>query len=68
MPYTFHSTEFHWDKKRFGATDAVVEKAVEVLNTLTDEQKQAVLLFGRSRYEDGWDSGSIESGPAEEWY
>lgn len=51
----FSLAEFYWNPCRFQSSVDDITKAVAILNTLTDEQKKAVRLFGRSRKEDGVD-------------
>ena len=49
----FTKHDFHWRD-----SDKVqTERDVETLNTLTQEQKEAVERFARSRYQEGNDDG-----------
>ena len=41
--HTFHPSEFYW--KRQSREPNKVDKVCEMLNTLTDEQKEAVLYY-----------------------
>lgn len=57
----FYRTSFHWNPKRlYDSSEEDIEKAVTILNTLTPEQIKAVELFGKSRYEEGYDDGDSE--------
>ena len=52
---TFLPTDFHWTPRRFNSSDEGVKDAVEILNQLTEEQKEAVQLLSRSSYQEGLD-------------
>jgi len=43
--HTFYPSEFYW--KQLSRERVNVDKACKVLNTLTDEQKEAVLFYTR---------------------
>lgn len=45
-------------KARMGEGVRKIAKAVEILNTLTPEQQEAVRLYGQSRFWEGEDQGS----------
>jgi hypothetical protein len=45
--HTFRPSEFYW--KQQSRERLKVDKACKVLNTLTDEQKQAVLFYTRGQ-------------------
>ena len=62
---------FHWCPRRFIEVDYTadqttqdvkaeqeVDQAVQLLNRLTPAQQKAVELYGRSRYEEGYDEGA----------
>lgn len=60
----FDTSDFHFNLRRvFGRhlnrTDAEskLTETLEILNNLTDEQQKAVIWYGASRYESGFDMG-----------
>ncbi|NBP03756.1 MAG: hypothetical protein EBU90_27385 [Proteobacteria bacterium] len=50
---SFTIDEIHWRDQ----IKPEYKQAILVLNTLSEEQIQAVKLFGLSRYDDGYDDG-----------
>lgn len=61
----FTRGDFHWKASRFVTNvgnsktrqEQEASAAIEILNNLSDEQKQAVELYARSRYQDGLNDG-----------
>jgi len=52
--HTFRPSEFYW--KQLSRSRVKVDKACKVLNTLTDEQKEAVLFYTRGQAQEEADN------------
>lgn len=57
----FYRSIFHWNPKRIWSSEEELTWAAEILNQLSPEQIKAVELYGKSRYEEGFDYGKQEN-------
>ena len=54
----FNNGDFHWKYSRYQTNEQAVKDAIVILNKLTDEQIEAVRLYGHSCQEEGYDCGN----------
>lgn len=53
----FYSKEFDEVSLPLNKRDEIVNNAVNTLNQLTEEQKQAVILYAKANYDEGYSRG-----------
>lgn len=60
MLNNLHPSSFHWVMQSDPDTIIKIEKSCEIINKMTQEQKDAIELYAKSKYEDGYGDGNSE--------
>jgi len=59
----FYTSDFHWsfNEDKVQPSFKNLQEVVDCLNTLTDLQREAVRIYGKSCNDDGYDTGYLEN-------